>query len=651
MSANNLDIVNNKKWDNTMWLTFFNERLSKMRGARKEAEGEWEKIDNSYTLVSSYNNFWEIEVVIPLDKVLIEIYEGRTKGLINYDIKADWQTNIAQLQPAKYTLQFFLDWNNDWNFWEENKAMKSMKAKYWNWIFFTGLRNQREYMYKIKEDTEIQGWTDLLNENNFQEYIKEDWFFYPKNIDIRDFYIDDNAINQPSIQYADDCIFKEQITMSELELRFWHLDWIDKKELKAVSYWTDQDKIKDKQQENLIVIHYYYNKVTKDFLIVANETQLLLKTKYLYADWKLPFVNIQHYYNPKKFYAEWISWRVAYLKASKSDLFQNILSTASMWAWINLVVWNDDQVTEDWEIWGNKVNFWRTTWGAENVQQINSTPNLWVFTTILALIDQETAIVTWINPSEQITATSDVLWIVEINEANKAVRTGSVDESYELWLDNSLTMILSRIKQFAPHLLSEKIKDKEWNLLKTIFPKIKIPDTKVVKRKGGELSFEEDMGQFWYFELKPDVVEWVWVKITTNSTSSVLPIIERRKVQDYIKMNLELFQSAQLDPSGEAMKKLTESINFEQLIEWANDAYWIDQTALKANTKQDKIRHTNIEKLKLLTDKLKLDEPNQENTEIPEQEQNNQGLWGGEQGTEAIQGQPWNAINDWTSQL
>jgi len=78
------------------------------------------------------------------------------------------------------------------------------------------------------------------------------------------------------------------------------------------------------------------------------------------------------------------------------------------------------------------------------------------------------------NVRAPIDAMSDKVGIVEIMEANKAVRQSAVDENYNIGLDNVLTMMLSRIKQFAPALLSEKIKDEKGNVIKTIFPRITI---------------------------------------------------------------------------------------------------------------------------------------------------------------------------------
>lgn len=590
----NLNIIDRKKWNNDDWLTFFKERLAKMEQKRKYQEKIWDEADRSSTAVSFYDDFWELQVIIPLEKTLQEIYAWRTRWKINFDIKPDWQANIEELQSTKYAMKFFLDWNQDSSFWEENKNMKSLKAHYWNGIFYTGLRCVRDYRFKEKENVEIEPNTDLLEKNNFEEYVNEEWLFFPKSIHPRDFYIDEVAYSQPSVQEAHDCIYKETVKLIDLELRFVNIKkWILEK-VKSFSDEIPKNHNSESNSDDSCVLYYYFNRITKTYLIVANKEILLYCWYYFYDDGKLPFVNIQHYSDVNSFYAEGITTRVAYLKAYKSDIFQSILSWASLASWVNLLVWNGEELSRSWDVWWNKVNLWRTTWWAEMVQQINTNINLGFFTTVMQLIDQETAIVTGVNPAEQISASSEILGIVEINEANKQVRNWSVDENYDIWLDNALTMMLSRIKQFAPSLLSEKIYDSNWKLLKNIFPKIRIDNMKVEKLKNGEYKFTEDMWKYWYFELKPGVIKWIWVKVVTASTNSVLPIIERKKVDEYIWNLQKLVSVAQMDQTWEAMQKLKENLKFDRLIEWLNDAYDYDQVDLKANTKKDEKRLENI---------------------------------------------------------
>ena len=596
-----LDIVNSKQ---STWLGFFQDRLWKMEEKRKEFDDMWDNFDNNVTAVSFYDNEWNLNVNIPLEKTLKEIYMWRTDWKISYDIVPDGQADVEELQPAKYALNFFLDWNWKDNFWKENKRNRDLKSHYGSAIFYTWIRKYIDYRYDIKEDADINWNEDLLSEKNFEEKENITWFFHPKAIHPRDFYVDDNAYGSPDMQKAEDCIYKEKLTATELELRYWRDKTFN---IDGVWYYIDPEP-KNKNDEwvsnRSILLYHYFNRITKTYLIVANRKHIIYSGKYLYNDGKLPFDNIQHYTNENRFRWEWIPERVSYLKAYKSEVFQDILTGAEMASWINLVVWNDDEVGQDWTIWGRQMNLWRTTWWADRVQPINTSINLWFFTAVLDLIEKQVTIDTWINPTEQFDPISDKVGIVEIMEANKAVRNRSVDENYNIWLDNILTMTLARIKQFAPSLLSEKIQ--EWEVTKVIFPSIRIDNYKV-ERKWGKQIFTESIWKYWYFELKPDVVQWVWVKVVTASTNSILPILERQKVAEYMtNVVTPLVNLATADQTWETMTKLKEWLRFEDLLWWVNDSYGYDMNWLKANTEKDKIAKANLEKLKKLKEVLSI---------------------------------------------
>lgn len=201
---------------------------------------------------------------------------------------------------------------------------------------------------------------------------------------------------------------------------------------------------------------------------------------------------------------------------------------------MNVITGNDDQIGQDWTIGGRGLNIWRTTGGVDQVQQVNSTINLGYYTAVLDKLDQQSAVDSGINALEQFDPGSDKVGIVEIMEANKSVRNRSVDENYNICLDATLTQTLSRIKQFAPSLLAErKMSEDGKEVLKYIFPQIRIENF-VVDKKQGKQVFTEEMGQYGYFELKPGVIQGIGVKVTTPSTNSILPILERQKVTEYI---------------------------------------------------------------------------------------------------------------------
>ena len=446
----------------------------------------WNELEVSSNSVSFYDNQGVLHPNIPLEKNLCEIYMGRTKGKVQFDIIPDGQANVEELQPTKYAMKFFMDGSrgDKESFWRENNHLRSNKSRMGSGIFFTGIRNSKDIRYKQKEGTVIQSDTDLQNKKNFDDILHSTWFFFPKSIHPKDFYIDDNAWGQPDVQYAEDCIYKERISASEFNNRY--------KDNKAcinqnmATYWNDiAPRNKNDQAEAIrhVILYHYFNRVTKNYIIMINEAYILYNGYYFYNDGKLPFENIQHYPNPNRFIGEGIPERINYLKIYKSELFDDILQGAAMNNSINMVVGNDDQIGQDWQVGGRGLNLWRTSGGADKVQPISTSINLGFFTAIIQLIDQQIIADTGINPLEQVNAQSDRVGIVEMMEANKAVRHASVDENYEIGLDEALTMMLDRIKQFAPSLMSEKVKNDKGEIIKIIFPKIRIDDMEIEKVK------------------------------------------------------------------------------------------------------------------------------------------------------------------------
>lgn len=276
---------------------------------------------------------------------------GRTDGKIPIDIVPDGQANIEELQPSKYAMMFFMDGNGKDNFWKENRYLRECKTTYGSGIFFTGIRSYKDSRFVQKEDAIIEDETDLLSASKFDEIENETWFFFPKAIHPKDFFVDDANYGTPDVQCADDCIMKERVTAIEFNNRYKSNRAF--KNLDSVTYWTDinpknaNDRPIDSRQ---IVLYHYYHRITKTYLIVANENVLIFNGKYLFNDGKLPFVNVQHYTDLNRFWGEGIPERIGYLKAYKSEIFQDILAGAAMTSGVNLLVGNDDQIGQDWSV-------------------------------------------------------------------------------------------------------------------------------------------------------------------------------------------------------------------------------------------------------------------------------------------------------------
>ena len=128
----------------------------------------------------------------------------------------------------------------------------------------------------------------------------------------------------------------------------------------------------------------------------------------------------------------------------------------------------------------------------------------------------------------------------------------------------------------------------------------------------------EDIGKYGYFELKPDVVQGIGVKITTASTNTILPILERQKITEFMNNITTLMNMAALDQTGEMMAKVKEFVRPDELMAWMSDAYGYDSNSLKANSGKDKIKKENLDKIKQIKDFITNNTPNApQTTQLP----------------------------------
>jgi hypothetical protein len=79
-----------------------------------------------------------------------------------------------------------------------------------------------------------------------------------------------------------------------------------------------------------VILYEYFNVVTKDYWIIANESIVIYIGKMLNKSGKLPFGVGQHYTNTKSFYGRGICHKVRYLKAYKAEMLQDMLDQSRM---------------------------------------------------------------------------------------------------------------------------------------------------------------------------------------------------------------------------------------------------------------------------------------------------------------------------------
>ena len=593
-------------------VTFLDTRYSDMQSApiRLEQEKYRDEADKQFTALTVRDIYNNLKINIPLEQDLIDTYEGRAAGKISIDIQPNGkQANVDELQPAQYATEYYLEgWdNNDNGFYNHAPIIRRQKARYGTEFTLTSLDNKSELMYKIKDDALINTIADLENKENYEPYILDSWEFFPKHLNIRTVFVDEKALGQTDIQKAEDCFIEVSMSLNKIKFIWWDKDWYSNIDKLCDNSTLDSGKANKKEfAKNQTTIRFYYNKLSKDYIIYApREGVRIHKSKMLYNHGLLPIDGVQHYTDETCLYGIGIPRKIKYLKAYKSEILQAILDNAAMGSGLNFIIWNDGKI-ENRNLGWDWVNVRRTAVWAEEVKQMQPQINTWLVN-ILSVLDDLVVQDTWENVRAIIDAQSDKVGIVEMMEENKAVRHKSVDENRNLFLDNALTKMLSNIVQFVPTLLSKttEIKQGEDTITKIEYPFIKINNAEVKQSKNWiKIEKEDNYWKIWYFEFKPWVIpQGLWVKYVTPSSTSSLPLVKKNAVWEWLDNKLKMANLAALDTSGKLMSELVNSVNMEDVNNWINDVFGFEDK-LKSMTGKDKIKALNIQKAKDLQAKM-----------------------------------------------
>lgn len=604
-NANNMTF---DSMDELKKIEYMDDRLKEMKSApiRQEQERYRDEADKQFTAISVTDEYGELQASLPLEQNLIDAYEGRAAGKYLFDIQPNWkQANIDELQPAKYATEFFLEWwNNEWNgFYDEAPVMRRLKARYWTEFAFTGLSTTQQIKYRIKKEKmkEVNSAADLENPDNLEQYII-DWFdLFPKHINIRSVYVDEKALGQTNLHRAEDIIVEKIMSLDQMRLQRWQNKSYDNLDKVTEDTPSDEKKAnKDVVAKNQVLVRFYYNLITKDYVVyVSSDNVILHRSKMLFDHGKFPIECAQHYSDDTCLYGRGIPRKIKYIKTFKSEFLQYLMRNASISSSVNFVVGNNWEV-EDWNLWGWGVNIWRTSVWAEHIQPLQPQINTWLIA-ILNLLDDLVIQDTGENVRAPIDMQSDKVGIVEMMEENKATRHKSVDENWHLFMDRSLTSMISNIAQFVPAILS-KVEDVEISgktVQKIIYPKITVQDAEV-KKKWKWIKIDNGVDNYWkvwYFELKEDTIpQGLGVKVVTPASYNSLPLIKKENISKWIENKYKLAELAALDQSGALMEKLKSTINIQDINDWMNDVYGFEDK-IKSKTWKDKQKEVNIQKI------------------------------------------------------
>lgn len=601
-------------------LVHIQERYTKMKSEREPFEAEWDYIDAQVNSKSFYDNEWRLVVNSAIEQNLLEIHKWRTAGKLNYDCKSIWsQPDVLEEKTAKYILEEFIDREN---YWKENALWEYDRSKYGAGILGTMPRMDmiKTYHYKKQEVDEEDPGNGYFSQWMIETYV-EKWKFTPKNRAIRQVYLDDTAIWQSDQDKIRDCILVETMDESEFKNKFkdkktFNIEWVE-------AQTTDDQEYGVVSSKDKVVVRYYYDKIEKDYAIVANKEHLVYKSKMTQDE--LPISVAQFRFRSDCIYGYGLPRIVRTDKRYIDMIKQSMVDGALIAGRVALIMWNTDWVDGEPQM-SNLVNTWRTTGDAGQVQPLNVSNNLNYLVQVYNLIMDEIRMNTGMDMRAPFEAPAQQLGTVEIMEENKAIRYKAVDENRDLALDRAFTQTLNNINRFAPALL-RKTEVVEGVRVTKERPVIKIPNIKVTN-KWGKRYYEENYGDYGTFELKPKTVTWdLIVRIVTPSSlwnNSIA--LAKNRFNEYV-LNIE--KLAQIYGPQEVMTK----VPFDEAWRMAKQAYgYGDEMEPKTNLEINKAKQ--LDQIKAIQALVGLNSNLWENvqTNQPGQIQQTPQMWAGPTG-------------------
>ena len=574
---------------------YIKDRLFKMKAERTKLENEWLVCEQQVDAPSYLDNDGKILFNAQTEQSLCEQYLGRVNNQIYWDMKPEEEAEASEIYASEKILEYFLEKEN---FYRELAMRDYSKAVYGMWIWYSGLTLEVEKKYKPKEwatadDTDPSLWVD--DDSIFEEYTQYNRQFCPKNVRPRDFYRDNRHFWQDKRELVEDCARLEYLSKDKLIERRWEDNRYDITDLEERS-WEDRSN-RGSSHLNVIKVTYYYNKNTKDYVIIGNDLKIIRATKMKYKHGKLPFEVAQHYPDNRCICWRGIPRKTRASKAYKNNMLQAALDKTWSSAFANIVLGKSNMLNNKYTVgWG--INIWEMT-SSQNFQQFQTDGNITGLQVAIELMNDEIKTDTGEDPRAVFESWEKTLGQTEILEENKAIRMKAVQIARDICLDNALTQAYNNIQQFAPIML-RKEQDIDW-VKKVIRPVISLPWVKVIKKWSKQVIEDvQDYGQYGWYELNPKyrMIDGS-VKIVTNSSyNKAGSVLEKNKFTELTNNMVNLAKVYWPEV-------LNKYFPLQTAIDLMNQAYGYDpDMKYVAKTKKDKTRDENLKKLDALKDML-----------------------------------------------
>jgi len=531
-------ITQSKEDKEILWYVLSRKRT--MAKKRTALDKKWQQFVKQYEAEYVPYTDWRSASNVPLERAIIDLFVAeaiKRPTTFNFNWELDYKFQEQVLEKV---------WDYDWEV--NNRESEIMNNEYLTAIFWTSIiYTWYNKSYRIISDFE---WEDEDGKIKFQRRLQTKADIIMKNIDIRDFWVDEKARN---INEAVDCIFETYISYEEfLNLYLDNnyddnvLESIAPSKLKHDEYkpFTLKEERWD-WETKFVKITRYWNTKLDTYIEIANESVVIKKHPILNATHDLPFTVRQYEKNIFSIYWTWLCDLLVTFKSDINTLREMLMDSIKKSNQETIAIWSNLSFNWNQFAYGNQLmKFkWNLQW---NLQQLTWTPpNQAIFNRLQDLF-KEVAVFTGIDIMNILWEPQQTAYQTAVQKESSSQRINVIlknrDEAFErlanLMKDNyQLFYPLKIVRQLVNiNEDNEPIED-----IEATYPTI---ETNTIKNNKFSNWTEKQI-----FEVTPEVIRWqIKLDVSTDLNVNTINEVEKAQKIEFFTSIAWLSQSYAQDP-------------------------------------------------------------------------------------------------------
>lgn len=513
---NNVEIRDAQSPEDAFKAGYVEDRFLKMKTSRSVVDKNWGVWWKMLEAVYKPYEDWRSSSCVPLANALLELFIADCIK-IPTDYKFRWETtkHLTQAKALEYVWKYDYRKNNrKAEFRKDDYVCSSFGTSVMYVWFESYFREQKDF--KIDENLNVIFEPKKIKKENI----------VVKSVDIRNFYIDETAIDD--ISQANDCIYKEQISYEKFmnyknNPLYKNMDIVQPRQysLDYQPYTTEEQTTKN---GNFVQITRYWNVERDMYVEVANGVLVrehpMMNT--INGEKALPFTIRNLGKRIYSVYGRGLCEALMMFNSEINNLREMLMdairrSNTQVLALGNGLQFNGREFSYDNEILSFDWNF------AQNFQQITGTPPNQAIFSYMEQLYRDIAVYVGIDVQNIMGGNNQTAFQTEVQREASQKRVNVWLENRDLAYERFADLYKDALQTFFPRKNAEGL-----------YPQIEIEGEELMQPEWQEPYFKKKKGLY-QFEVTPEILRGdLYVDVYTNASAPTINAVERQLKLDFM---------------------------------------------------------------------------------------------------------------------